>query len=437
MSSSIGQKLRQAREAKKISLEQAAQATRIRIWFLEAIEKDDLSSLSSAVQKRGFVRAYASYLSLDPEPLLAEIDGRPAEDLLPAENEMPPSAVTAHTPSQAELIFKEIGQTLQTQRELLGLSLEDVERHTHLKIHYLEALELGDLAALPSPVQGRGMLNNYAGFLGCNVDAILLRFADGLQARLADRREPAQQTRSNKKRRTRAQAGPGRRLFSMDLWLTIILVTALVIFITWGAIRVASLRNTALLPPTAPSVAEVLASTASPSPTASLSAENLAGSGTPTGAALTQIVPVNETGSSPVPGDLLGSTLEPTASETLALPVNNSAIQIYLVVRQRAYVRVTADGKVTFEGRVIPGSAYNFSANERLEILTGNGAALQVFYNQTDLGPLGLYGQVVNRIYTLAGVQTPTPTITPTPLPPTTSTPEPSITPGDTGTPAP
>ena len=36
---------------------------------------------------------------------------------------------------------------------------------------------------LPSTVQTRGMLTNYATFLDMDVDKVLLRFADALQAR--------------------------------------------------------------------------------------------------------------------------------------------------------------------------------------------------------------------------------------------------------------
>ena len=40
---------------------------------------------------------------------------------------------------------------------------------------------------LPSTVQTRGMLSNYATFLDLDVDALLLRFADALQARHRER----------------------------------------------------------------------------------------------------------------------------------------------------------------------------------------------------------------------------------------------------------
>ncbi len=97
-------------------------------------------------------------------------------------------------PESAEAIFTEVGKLLLRQRELLGLSLEDIERHTHLRQHYLQALEAGDLEGLPSPVQARGMLNNYAAFLGMDPETLLLRFADGLQARLQAKRAVQHET---------------------------------------------------------------------------------------------------------------------------------------------------------------------------------------------------------------------------------------------------
>jgi hypothetical protein len=120
--------------------------------------------------------------------------------------------------------------------------------------------------------------------------------------------------------------------------------------------------------------------------------------------------------------------VQPTAEITLPA-FGNAAIQVYIVVHERAYMRVMVDGKVVYEGRVLPGSAFPFSGNERVEILTGNAAALQIFHNQTDLGSIGAFGEVADIIFTLQGVQTPTATAAPT------GTPTPQATPITTGTP--
>ena len=57
----------------------------------------------------------------------------------------------------------------------------------------------------------------------------------------------------------------------------------------------------------------------------------------------------------------------------------NAPLEINIVARQRAWMRVIVDGEVAYEGRVMPGSAYSFPGNERIELLTGNGAGMQVF----------------------------------------------------------
>ena len=72
-----------------------------------------------------------------------------------------------------------------------------------------------------------------------------------------------------------------------------------------------------------------------------------------------------------------------------------------------------------------------FGGELSIEVLTGNAAGVEVIYNQQDLGVMGLYGEVIDRVFTAEGIATPTPTISPTPTP--SLTPEASRTP--TGTP--
>src|SRR3990172_9050276 len=73
----LGRRLRQAREKMDVDLTQAAQATRIRRHYLEALENGEFELLPSSVQVRGFVRAYASFLNLNAAELLALLDPQP------------------------------------------------------------------------------------------------------------------------------------------------------------------------------------------------------------------------------------------------------------------------------------------------------------------------------------------------------------------------
>jgi cytoskeleton protein RodZ len=66
----LGETLRQARLDRGASLADAEQDTRIRRKYLEALEAEDYASLPAVVYVRGFIRAYARYLGLDPEATL-------------------------------------------------------------------------------------------------------------------------------------------------------------------------------------------------------------------------------------------------------------------------------------------------------------------------------------------------------------------------------
>jgi len=127
-------------------------------------------------------------------------------------------------------------------------------------------------------------------------------------------------------------------------------------------------------------------------------------------------------------------TLLPTGSPAPAggtLSASSGAVQVYVTVRHRAWMRALVDDEVEFEGRLLPGSAYAFTGDQRVEILASDGSAIQVFFNQQDLGPVGLAGQVVHLVFAPDGVQTPTPTITVTP----SATPRVSPTPTYTASP--
>jgi transcriptional regulator with XRE-family HTH domain len=70
MSESIGAALRTARGQRRLTLQQVSEATRIRVQYLQALENDDLSAMTSVAQARGFMRIYAQFLELDLDALV-------------------------------------------------------------------------------------------------------------------------------------------------------------------------------------------------------------------------------------------------------------------------------------------------------------------------------------------------------------------------------
>lgn len=63
----FGSKLREARERKGVSLRDIANATKISIRALEALERNDISHLPGGIFSRSFVRAYAVQAGLNPD----------------------------------------------------------------------------------------------------------------------------------------------------------------------------------------------------------------------------------------------------------------------------------------------------------------------------------------------------------------------------------
>lgn len=81
--------LKAEREAKKITLKEISDSSRINIKFLEAIEEGDFEVISE-VYIRAFLKTYAKYIGLNPEKVLTDFDlakqnklGKTAETPLP------------------------------------------------------------------------------------------------------------------------------------------------------------------------------------------------------------------------------------------------------------------------------------------------------------------------------------------------------------------
>lgn len=445
MALTLGQQLRQIREAQGISLEEIAQKTHIKIPYLKALEEGDSHALPSRTQMRGFLRLYASVLGVNledlqasaEEPLIEQDETRapdeaetletveeepdpqptaPSEEPSVSPDTVEPSGV-ASSAAQPELasppppesptadltaaeIFTALGQQLQQRRDLLSLSLENVESQIHIRQRFLSAIEAGHFDQLPSPVQARGMLANYAEFLNLDVDALLLAYAEGLQKkRLENMAQPPEKRAAQQLSPTRLRL---KNFFSLDLLVIALIFLIFAGFVVWGVNRILSADSPEIAATDLPGVSDVLLATGSATPDLLLTED-----GTVT------------------PGTTGENAEEVEATPIFTAAANNSAINVVVIPLQSAWVQVTSDGEVAYEGRLLSGNAYDYFAENRLELLTGSAGALQVYFNDQDIGSIGLVGQVSNLVFTEDGLLLPTAT----PTPPPTVTPQNSATP--------
>ena len=88
----IGNSLREARVRQGIDYPTAEAGTRIRSRYLRAMEDEDFDLLPDPSYVRGFLRAYATYLGIDPALVLDEYESRYGEL---AQAPAPPAPTTA------------------------------------------------------------------------------------------------------------------------------------------------------------------------------------------------------------------------------------------------------------------------------------------------------------------------------------------------------
>ena len=496
MDPSVGTILRKKREEKKITLDQVFEDTRIRLTYLQAIENDQLEQIPSRAQAHGFIRLYANYLDLDPYPLLemltpapiaepqpvtpvqsgkpestpAQIEenikkvvtsfiqegkttlnekgkkglqqvqstfdeivekipykivkkGQPVEPPKPVE-EIAAPVKPAGSNKSYRVMCKAIGANLREKRESLGLSLSDVERQTRIREVYLFALEEGNLDDLPSTVQGRGMLSNYAGFMGLDSEAFLSKFAEALQQKRVETLPEEEVGIPLPTAQVKEQPITGlKRLISPDLIFTGSLFLVFFVFIIWGSVQLVSINSSNSKETVVP-ISDILLASGTPNTSALVTVEGAT-------AEATEVVDTSFNTT-----DNLQQTLSATQT---------GAIQLVIVAHHRAFMKITVDGKEQFNGRVVPGTIYSYTGDTAIVMLTGDGSALEVYYNQNDLGIIGNTGQVVNYQFTAKGstdlgalnTATPVPTSAPTltPVPTNTPTATPTSTPEFSPTP--
>lgn len=415
MEESIGQKLRIAREEKEFSLEHVSEELHIRIAYLKALEEDSFDLIPTTVQAKGFLRSYSNYLNLSEGKLIESQFPTPLEEASSDIDDLEEEEEVG-TEKTSQDLFIEIGSELRHRRDVLGLSLMDIEAHTHIPAHYIEYIEAGEFSRFPSPTQSRGMLVNYISFLDVPSDKILLKYAEALQLELLLRQEQAEISESGSRPKFRLpkpkmiQMPQWMRMFlSPDLVLVSVLGVTIIALTIWGIGRVSRAQSEIVPQPTAPSIVEAILPTATLEPTATATLE-VSGNG--------ELVNVDtpDEENTPIP----------------TIPVSSAtSVQVFLIIRQRTYLKATVDGEIEFEGRALPDDSFTFVGEESIEVLTGNAAAVQVYFNDQDMGVLGILGEVVDLIYTREGIIIPTAAPTATLSLEELQTPTPSPTPGN------
>jgi cytoskeletal protein RodZ len=301
------------------------------------------------------------------------------------------------------------GEWLQKRREDLGISLEQAEADTHIRLRYLQALESGDLSSLPDPFVGRGFLRNYAAYLELDLSEGAERFPE-IFALPASKPIEVNETSPFVTEPFRPVAlhrigGENRRRWLL-IGVVVIVVAALALlawwayprvfaYLPWGSVAVPSTSE-----PT-DQASEAVLSTATSTPTATRT--------TTATAAATNVSTTTATLEATLTPSV---TLSPSPSPSPSPPIY-TGIFLELLFTDTSWIQVTVDGVRQFQGELAEDTYRSWYGEERIELRIGNAGVVQVTINGQALGTLGEPGEVIDRVFEKGGEEVTEATITP------------------------
>jgi cytoskeleton protein RodZ len=320
------------------------------------------------------------------------------------------------------------GESLRREREMRGVSLEEISGTTKINIRFLQALEAEDFAKLPGGIFTRSFLRAYAGYLGLDEERILAEYQ--LVA------PPAAEGISNFNKISLPQAHPGSLGRLVPSLVAIPLLAA-------GYLLYRYSHRTPEIPVSVPVTAPVSGSpvpttqnaAASPSPQGSGSGSVTASTPDATNLAAQSDKPSSPGGESQISTEQSPSGGQPNlnvpsatgaattgvenAPGKLGEPVSTSPnagsrggegdLVLEVATTERAWVAIDADGKTIFQHTLDPDEVKTFTAKDSFEVWTGNAQGTVLTLNGAKQKPLGRQGEIKRVRLTRDGLQQPVP----------------------------
>ncbi|MGL4620042.1 helix-turn-helix domain-containing protein [Chroococcidiopsis sp.] len=227
----------------------------------------------------------------------------------------------------------QIGAALRRRREDKQISLEQIESTTRIRQSFLRAIEAGNIDKLPEPVYIRGFIKQYAEALDLDGTELANSFP------LEDYRQSLKPV---------GVSLPPAQLQTSHLY-------AIYILLIIGAVSILS--------------------------------QTLSNSDFQLGQ--------NTQSQPPLPVANVAKPKAPAKVKPVAnLKKQTKPVEVGITVKDKSWIRVTADGKKEFEGELSPGTQRKWVANEQLKLEVGNAGGVLVTYNQEEAKLLGQLGQV-------------------------------------------
>jgi cytoskeleton protein RodZ len=285
------------------------------------------------------------------------------------------------------VLMGSFGENLRREREMRGVTLEEISAATKISVRFLKSIENEDFSKLPGGLFNRSFVRAYARYLGLEEDTLLAEYQLAAKAK----------GEVDVTRLSFPVSHSPRPRSSRSTWIGA--AAAVVLLVAGYAIWRYSRGPT---PAERPEARQAAVQPNAPNPATTSNAQKPASPvGTPPPAAAT--APPPSTSSS------VGAQAEnqPTTQPPAATPAppgaqsqeqpnpdyaNNLVLQI--ATTERSWVAIDADGKTIMQGIMNPNEVKTFKAKESFDVLTGNARGMVLTLNGQTLKPLGREGEV-------------------------------------------
>jgi cytoskeleton protein RodZ len=292
-----------------------------------------------------------------------------------------------------------LGANLKRERELRGISLQEIANETKISLRLLEALESDRYDLLPGGIFRKSFLKSYAEYLGMNEEQVLHEYT------LAFESVPL--ALEEKQLQTKSITGPK---LNWTPFIAIILALAL-FFAGYLYLRPPQEGSTkqGVLPSASSSqpskvgqpglTSEVKQENSTPGPPAvpasepSVTATPAGGQSPSTVAGVTPPLPVVNP-QLKVLGELAKKPqTPPPASESPVEPVPSGEKDLTIAATEPSWISVTSGQSRIFGGILKPNESRRFSLHTPLTLVIGNAGGVRVIVNGQTLAPLGKIGE--------------------------------------------
>jgi cytoskeleton protein RodZ len=258
------------------------------------------------------------------------------------------------------------GENLRREREMRGVTLQEISAATKIGVRFLECIENEDFSSLPGGIFNRGFVRAYARYLGLDEDPLLEEYQLAAKTKtdfdLSRFSPPA-----------KGYARP-QRAYRRTLWAGAIAIGLLILgFTIWQ-----HTHQPLEVPTAANSV-----SAGTPPTTASASQETNPGSSP------------HPSATAPTEAGVLAATSSMTATPKLP-PVNDAdgRLVLQIAATERSWVAVDSDGKSVMQGVMDANTVKTFKADASFDVLTGNAQGVILTLNGQTMNRLGREGEV-------------------------------------------